>query len=296
MAAGRRPTGPLVRVLRLCLPRPDLPAAAGAALPGRGLDAGAARAAVRPRRTPMDRSRQARPTSVESPSRTPRRAYADGVRPGPGAPARGQLLRGQPHLPGRASAPTSTRRRRTSGCARSTPRRTPASCSTISRTPRVAAELVARAVRPGHRRPGARDQADQGHDARAAATPDEDERLRAGAGQRPEVPRREPDDRRPAAQRPVDGLRARHRRGAGADGGRVLHDGAPARLDRPRPARRRRHDGRRAARAVPGRVDDRRAEAADDAGDRGGRGRPRAARTPARSAGSPPTAAPTSAW
>ena len=50
-----------------------------------------------------------------------------------------------------------------------------------------------------------------------------------------------------------------------------------------------------AARAVPRRLDDRRAEAAHDADHRGGRGDARAARTPARSAGSPATAAPTSA-
>ena len=51
-----------------------------------------------------------------------------------------------------------------------------------------------------------------------------------------------------------------------------------------------------APRAVPRGLDDRCPEAAHDAGDRGRSRRPRGAPTPARSAGSPPTAAPTSAW
>ena len=65
-------------------------------------------------------------------------------------------------------------------------------------------------------------------------------RAGARAGDRPEVPRREPDDRRPAAQRPVDGLRGRLGDRAEPDGGRVLRERAPAGLHRARPAARRR--------------------------------------------------------
>ena len=54
-----------------------------------------------------------------------------------------------------------------------------------------------------------------------------------GAGRRPQVPRREPDDRRPAPQRPVDGVRPRHGERPGADGGGVLPLGAPAGLHGP---------------------------------------------------------------
>ena len=92
------------------------------------------------------------------------------------------------------------------------------------------------------------------------------------AGARAEVPQREPDDRRPAAQRPVDGLRAGQRRGAGPDARRVLPERPPARLDGARPAARRRHHGRGAARALPGRLDDGRAQAAHDGDHRRRRG------------------------
>ncbi len=105
-------------------------------------------------------------------------------------------------------------------------------------------------------------------------TPEEDERLRRHLAERPQVPRREPDDRRPAPQRPVDGVRAGHRRGAGADGRRVLRVRAPAGQHRPRPPAPGRHHDAGAARAVPRRLDDRRPEAAHHAGDRGGRGHP----------------------
>ncbi len=97
----------------------------------------------------------------------------------------------------------------------------------------VAAELLARALRAGRCRPDARDQADQGH--HPARRRRRGRRTAADApGRRAEVPQREPDDRRPAPQRPVDGLRARHRRGAGADGRRVLRHRPPARLHRAR--------------------------------------------------------------
>ena len=68
------------------------------------------------------------------------------------------------------------------------------------------------------------------------ATEAEDAAQRDLLAGRPQVPRREPDDRRPAPQRPVDGLRAGHRRGAGADAGGVLSLGAPAGLDGARAA------------------------------------------------------------
>ena len=132
-------------------------------------------------------------------------------------------------------------------------------------------ERYALVTRDDDGRPHDRDQADQGHHpARRHA--------RGGRGaaalarDRAAVPRREPDDHRPAPQRPGHGLRGRHRRGAGAAGGRVLPHRAPAGLDGPRPAARRRHHGRRAARAVPGGLDDRRAQAAHDGGDHRRRG------------------------
>ena len=117
----------------------------------------------------------------------------------------------------------------------------------------------------------------------------------APAGGRPQVPRREPDDRRPAPQRPVDGLQARHGRGADADGGGVLRDRAPAGVDGPRPAPRPGQHGRGAARALPGRLDDRCPQAAHHADHRRRRVDAAGHRTPAPSAGSPATGAPTSA-
>ncbi len=58
-------------------------------------------------------------------------------------------------------------------------------------------------------RPHDRDPADQGHHP-ARPRPGARRRPAGAAGARAEVPRREPDDRRPAPQRPVDGLRAGH--------------------------------------------------------------------------------------
>ena len=260
---------------------------AGPALRPRGSQAspGACRPLQRPR-APVSPARPVMPAA-----RLRRR-----LRPGPGAPARGQLLRGQPDLPGRDGRATSTRSRRTCGCASSTPRRTPGSCSTTCRARGPGCSAPARSGTrwsppTGRSRPS-RSRAPR----RAARRPRRTSGCARTLAERPEVPRREPDDRRPAPQRPVDGVRAGHRRGAGADGGRVLRVGAPAGQHGPRPAARRRDHGRRAARALPGRLDDRRPEAAHHADHRGGRGRPRAARTPARSAGSAPTAGPTSAW
>ena len=128
------------------------------------------------------------------------------------------------------------------------------------------------------------------------ATAEEDARPARPAGRRAEVPRREPDDHRPPPQRPVDGVRARERRGAEPDGGGVLRDRAPAGVHDPRPAPRRRDDRRGAAGAVPGGLDDGGAEAAHHADHRAGREQRRADRTPGRSAGSRPTARPTWGW
>ena len=85
------------------------------------------------------------------------------VRPRPGPPARRQLLRGQPDLPARAGQ-RPLPGRGLPAAARAQPRavrRLPA--ARPAGRPRLAAELVAGAVRPGHRGPHARDQADQGH-------------------------------------------------------------------------------------------------------------------------------------
>ena len=92
-------------------------------------------------------------------------AYADAFAERPGAPARRQLLRGQPHLP----ADDHRRPRPGDGvppAARAQPR-------AVQRLPParrrgragVAAVELARALRPDHARPAPRDQADQGHDA-----------------------------------------------------------------------------------------------------------------------------------
>ena len=102
-----------------------------------------------------------------------------------------------------------------------------------------------------HARPAPGDQADQGHDPARRQRRGRRRPPRA-TGHRPQDPRREPDDRRPAPQRPVPGLRRRVGRGAVADAGRDLRVGAPARLHGAGPPARRRHDGRlRCARCSP---------------------------------------------
>ena len=117
----------------------------------------------------------------------------------------------------------------------------------------------------------------------------------AAARHRRQVPRREPDDRRPAAQRPVHGLRTRDGRGAEPDGRRVLRDRPPG------------------VSTVRGRLRDdvgtiAALRALFPAGSMTGAPKRRtmqiidevrqalAGRTPEPSAGSPPTAALTSAW
>ena len=69
--------------------------------------------------------------------------------------------------------------------------------------------------------------------------PEEDRRLTRAPADGREEPGREPDDHRPAAQRPRHRLRDRHRPRAASDGGRDLRDRAPARLDRRRSSARR---------------------------------------------------------
>ena len=162
--------------------------------------------------------------------------YARGVRPGAGAAARRQLLRGQPDLPREQvqrrrpgdGVPAAARgqpgavRRATCGttptvaaCTCSAPRRSGSPPSTGSATSRP---RRSRAPRPAARPP--RTTSGCAH------------HLATG----PQVPRREPDDHRPAPQRPVDGVRAGHGGRAGADGGRVVRHRAPAGHHGPRAA------------------------------------------------------------
>ena len=135
------------------------------------------------------------------------------------------------------------------------------------RAERLAGALPAR----GRRRRG-RGEADQGHGAARGDGRGRPRDPRAAARQR-EGPRREPDDRRPAAQRPRRRLRGRQRARAGAVRRRVVRDRAPARLDDPRADRARRVRARRRARGLPRRLDDGRAEEAHDGARRRAGGR-----------------------
>ncbi len=126
------------------------------------------------------------------------------VRAGAGAAARRELLRGQPDLP-RGARGGGRPARDVPPAAGQQPRAVRRAAATSGHAP---AEQLAGALRDDRPRPLAGDQADQGHHAAGSdraggrATARQPRRGRT-------VPRREPDDRRPAAQRPVDGLRGR---------------------------------------------------------------------------------------
>ena len=156
----RRPGRALGRLLRLRQSRPDLPACVDPAdpMPDRGLDAGPPRATSSSTEPALaDRAGVARGPRRRA-SETPE-GYAAAF-----ADVQEQLRAGNSYevnLTYRLTcAATSTRSRPTSGCATSTPRRTPGSCSTggrwlLSSSPERYADH-----RPA---PAARDQADQGH-------------------------------------------------------------------------------------------------------------------------------------
>ena len=97
---------------------------------------------------------------------------------------------------------------------------------------------------------------------RRGETPAEDRRLAEELDHQRQDLRREPDDRRPAAQRSRPGVRDRQRARAQPDGRRDLRHGAPVRVHRARHAAARRQHDRLRARLLPRRLHDRRAEAA----------------------------------
>ena len=114
--------------------------------------------------------------------------------------------------------------------------------------------------------------------------PEHDARARAGADRERQGSRREPDDRRPDAQRSVARLRAGHRAGVRAVRARALRHRPPPRLDRRRRARARARRARPAARGVSRRLDHRRAQGARDGDHRRARAVASAACTAGRSA------------
>ena len=174
-------------------PAPTCPAAPGPPTARRDLDAGRARADVRARggvgncpdtaRRLVDR---ARPITASTSDRARRRDVRRRVQPGPGAPARRQLLRGQPDPPARAwpasLTPAAAYLRLREPQPRAVRRVPPARPCPGARA--LAAELVAGALRAGHRRPDPRDQADQGHHRPRRRRPAEDEAA-ARASSRP---------------------------------------------------------------------------------------------------------------
>ena len=139
-------------------------------------------------------------------------------------------LRDLPHEQGRRRRCGPTRCRSTARCAASTPR--PFSAFLRFGDSAVLSSSPERFLvdRP---RPLGGGEADQGHvpprrDAGRGRAPG------GGAALRREDARREPDDRRPAAQRPRRRLRGRHRARADPDARRDLRDRPPARLHRAR--------------------------------------------------------------
>ena len=263
--------------------RPARPAPAGR-LPDAVWMRAAPRAAVRAPGRPIGRRRRARPprrtVRHRRPTNRPPPAYDAAFDARPGAAARRQHLRGQPHLPPRASPATSTRWRRTCGCATLNPAPYAGFLQhDVRGRAGLAAELVARSgtrwspptarSRPSRsrapRRAARRPEEDEAPPASALAT---DPRFRAENLMIVDLLRNdlsmvcEPGTVEVPALMEVESYADR------APAGRPRSAAGCATTSTTR---------RRAARAVPGRLDDRRAQAAHDADHRGGRGRRRAA-------------------
>ena len=215
---------------RLFLLRGRLSARAEAAAAAAG---GPARAALLPRRVrrpvgdaPARRPRAARPTGRSSTRARPGRF--DGLR----EPLRARCT-------GICARATATRRNLTFPVEAQLDRRSAGGLRRADRAPAGEIRRAGRARRPGRScraRPNcsSRSTSDgwiETHPMKGTAprgaTPAEDERAEALPAQRPEEPGREPDDRRPAAQRHLADQRGRHARRAGAVPHRDLSDRAP---------------------------------------------------------------------
>ena len=149
--------------------------------------------------------------------------------PGAGVHRRGRHLPGQP-LAAASQAPLAEPpfelyrrlRRRNPAAFAAYPRlRRSGRCSAPRRSGSCASTRTAGTSRPGRSRAPARAGSDPMHDAA----------LGRALSRERQGPRRERDDRRPAAQRPVAGLPAGHGAGAGAVRAGAASDGAPPGLD-----------------------------------------------------------------